>query len=125
MIYDWFQTESHLAKCYTFADLMSLRYPGDHKLREYLFQWDHIMDQLQEPLSDNCKRDIMKTHLEHSKVLAPDLAHFNRRGNNDADYTYTFLRGCIQRYLDNQHQQDVLKRRQSALRAGCEKLLCS
>ncbi len=52
LIYDWLKTEAHMSLVFGFADLVALTWWGDGFMEDWLRQWDHIVENREEPLSD-------------------------------------------------------------------------
>ena len=84
-------------------------------MEEWLRHWDHMVSNLEEPLSEKTLRDIMVPHLKSSEVLKEDMAHFERVGKLGVDHNYQFLRSCIERYSSARHMKAVQDQRRAAL----------
>eukprot|EP00974_Lingulodinium_polyedra_P074229 7193495-Lingulodinium_polyedra.AAC.1 len=66
-----------------------------------------MIDRLEEEVSDKTLRDLLFRQAEKSKVLAEDVAHYKRVGKRPDDHSYQFLRGAIERAVDNSHQKNI------------------
>ena len=125
MIYDYFKTDDHLSEVYGLHDLIDLNWYGDHRMLDFLHQWDFVLDNIegvtQTTLFQNGEkslRDILFRQVEKSTVLSEDIAHYKRVDYSHPDRSYKFLRSAIERYIKNSHQKKLAEERRTAIRTG-------
>ena len=55
MIYEWFETDAHMATVYGYGDLTDIVWMGDNNIGEFLHFWDHVVDNLEDRrTASNC-----------------------------------------------------------------------
>ena len=91
---------------------------GDAEMENFLSHWDFIVDNMEEAVTDNVKRDLIYVQMNKSKALAEDMAHFRRQVMGHPDRTYEYLRRSIERHLENTKQEKNRLDRANAFKQG-------
>ena len=90
-----------------------MKWLGDARMQDFLDQWDHVTENMEEQLTDKARRGMFYRKIKDSQALKEDLAHFNRN-RHGPDYTYQFLRDAVTRYIDIAHQEKQLAARKAS-----------
>jgi hypothetical protein len=122
-IYNWFRTESHMAAVFDITHLADTKWLGDSRMEEYLEQHDHIVDNMEIKPSDQVLRDIMYRAMCDSTKLKEDCAYYRREKQKGAmgkveDVSYEYLRGCIERVMDQEMEDRNVAARAAAYKRG-------
>ena len=68
-------------------------------MEQFLETWSKIVGDLEEELSDNTMKRILFQKIKDSTALRPFLDKYNMMDETDPEHTYTYLVGCMERYL--------------------------
>ena len=92
-------------------------------MRDFLTQWDFIVDHLEEWVSTKALRDLMFRQLDKSTASVEDMAHYKRAGPQHGDRSYAFQRDAIERHIKHTHQRKIVDERRADLQRGNQPML--
>ena len=101
MMMDFNKTNKNLTTVYSITDLYRIQWKGDNNISRFRFAWRNTVANLPYKLDDLAMRDLLYNCMKQSKVLAPDLAHYDRQTEDHQDRSYQYLLDCIERYIAN------------------------
>jgi hypothetical protein len=121
-MYDSFKTENHMTTVYGYNHLYELEWYGDERIEEFSIKFIEIIDNLNETISDEAKRDILYKKMKLSKVLAEDLAHYRRQSvNKGADFTLDFLMDSMDRHVQLKQEEENVEAQNADLKKGSKR----
>jgi hypothetical protein len=121
MVYDWLRTDEHMSLVYGHAGLMEIPWMGDRAqdMQKFLGVWGSVSTISPRSSLTGSSGACCTGACCCSVALKEDLAHFRRekaKGEGAENYTYSFLRKSIERFIANDRQDKNLADRQHALR---------
>ena len=91
LVFNHYKVDEENSAMLGLADLLSVEFRDDSHLETFLSHWDNVLCSVREQLPDRTLETLFVRQVRQSKVLAPELAHYERAPPNSADRSYLFL----------------------------------
>ena len=79
MILQTFRTNPNMGLVYNIQHFTKLSWLGDDKMEQFQNNWINVVTLQENPLDQRHLAELLFGLMEHSKVLAPDLAEYRRK----------------------------------------------
>ena len=109
----FFIDDSDLGQLHGYMDLVGCKWMGDDKMVPFLAAWEYLEEMVpDDDVRETSRRDILRKHMEKSKALEQDMAYYRRLKTGHPDRSVQWLRATIERHIENQHRDKILKGRE-------------
>jgi len=113
LIYKDLQVDDRGMGMYNVIHLMSIKYPGDHKLQNFRMHWFRVLEGLEEEQTESNCQYILERCLNHSTILKEDMAAYHRMEKKDPNRNYAFLLNIMDKQIEkfkmNRNLQSITK----------------
>ena len=119
MMIDFMKTNRTMDQVHTIDDLSRLAWLGDNKIKQFRDQWRMTVHNLRYKQFDpNMLRDMLYERIKVSKVLAPDIAHYERLNEDDRDKTHDWLIAQMDRHIAQQRLEEARRDEVATAKTG-------
>jgi hypothetical protein len=95
-----------------------MKWHGDHSIPTFIYLWRQIVTRMKTQLPPVMLMDTLHAKMEHSAIMAHDIAYFNRCDVGHPDRTYKYLLKCMDKCVALQQQASNREASSKAIRAG-------
>ena len=115
MIHEYHKMDAELGALYDIQDLLSVKFRGDDQLEWFYTTWKSVIQNLNEPLSENIQESIFLTQLRESRALKDEIAHYDRVDVDHPDRSYKFLKRTVRKYINRVRKEKNRRARERGL----------